>query len=1289
LHQWLQQTGQVVIAAVAGMGGVGKTELAIQYANCHRQTYQGGICWLQANNENPLKVGADVVALTRRYFPGFTFSDGLNLEEQVDFCWRRWPAAGQVLVVLDDVTDYKLVEPYLPEPPTAFRFKVLITTRLQLLGGSIQSLLLDVLKPKAAMDLLKSLVGRERLKQEPWVARRLCKWLGYLPLGLQLVGRYLEQEPDLKLEEMLTLLEAEKLRHESLVRDEDDPTWTLTYQYGVAAAFNLSWKRLNLNAQQLGYLLGLFALAPISWLLVESVATRLNIQSLQKARRALVQLHLLQRTGEGIYRLHQLIREFLREKLEESAQAKGLKQEFAKTLVNDIAPQSPELLSRANRKLVEKLTINRPHLPHLEEVAQNMVNELSEEELAKTYSGLIFSYLFQGLLESGETWGQKLLTTVQERYEETHPSVISSQLLLAKIYIWLGRYKQAKSYLDEYQELSQRLPDTDHRVQATALSLSVEAALAHAQGQYAKAESLSEQFRELIQSWQMNDNLVVRELAIENLNNLALTYQTQCLYNKAELLFKQALELSQSKSEDDNLSVAQSLDNLGNLYKAQNRYSEAETHYQQALELKKRLLGNDHLAVVVSLNNLGVLYEIQEHYGEAETHYQQALEISKRLCGDNHLAVVASLNSLGDLYEAQKRYSEAESRYKQALEIFKCLQIDNHPALASTLNNLGDLYKAQGRYSEAEPRYLQALELRKRLLGNDHPDVAFIVSDLAELYKAQGRYSEAEPLYLQALELRKRLLGDNHISMALSLGQLGLLYFDQGRYSEAEPHYLQALELKNRLQEQGYDHPDLAIILLKGLAALYNKMGRYSKAEPLLVQVLKLQQRLLGNDHPDVATILRELALAYYNQSRYSEAEPLYLQVLELRKRLLGNDHPDVASSLYDLGNCYSNLGRHSEAELMFLQAIEIGKRLLEGNQLDGIQKQSLLPIMAQSFSNTVALVLSYIAQNRHSEVEQLCLRSLELGQRLLEHEGTDPLCLPCVVFILNTLANLYWEQGRSSEAEPLYLQALELGEHLLGSNQLDEVQSQILLPIMAQSFANANTVALLSSYMNQNRHSEIEQLCLKSLKLGQHLLEHEVTYSLCVLPMTLYLTGLAVFYQGQERYSEAERHLKRALELSQRLLEENYPNKAKTEIIETLSVSCYNQDWHSEAEPLYGQVLELRKRLLGDNHPDVATSVHELAWIYHNRDCYSKAEPLYRQAVELKKRLLGNNHPDLAVSLNNLAKTYFYLGRYNEAQPLYLQALEICEQQFGADHPNTLKVRENIEFLNTALTQS
>ncbi|MHC5826641.1 MAG: hypothetical protein ACYT04_64940, partial [Nostoc sp.] len=62
---------------------------------------------------------------------------------------------------------------------------------------------LDVLKPLAAIKLLKSLVVRERLQQEAWVARRICKFLGYLPLALELVGQYLDKMPELSLETLL------------------------------------------------------------------------------------------------------------------------------------------------------------------------------------------------------------------------------------------------------------------------------------------------------------------------------------------------------------------------------------------------------------------------------------------------------------------------------------------------------------------------------------------------------------------------------------------------------------------------------------------------------------------------------------------------------------------------------------------------------------------------------------------------------------------------------------------------------------------------------------------------------------------------------------------------------------------------------------------------------------------------------------------------------------------------------------------------------------------------------
>lgn len=199
LHRLLQKNQQVAIAAIAGMGGVGKTELALQYASSHRVTYQGGICWLSALQD----VGVQLVQFARNQLQ-LNIPDDLDLVGRVQFCLTKWHE-GEVLLVIDNVTNYREeVRSYLESVPS--RFKQLITTR-EKLQPPIVRLDLDVLTPLAAMQLLKSIIGRERLRREALVARRLCKWLGYLPLGLELVGRYLLGDEQLTLAEMLQDLE--------------------------------------------------------------------------------------------------------------------------------------------------------------------------------------------------------------------------------------------------------------------------------------------------------------------------------------------------------------------------------------------------------------------------------------------------------------------------------------------------------------------------------------------------------------------------------------------------------------------------------------------------------------------------------------------------------------------------------------------------------------------------------------------------------------------------------------------------------------------------------------------------------------------------------------------------------------------------------------------------------------------------------------------------------------------------------------------------------------------------
>ena len=79
----------------------------------------------------------------------------------------------------------------------------------------------------------------------------------------------------------------------------------------------------------------------------------------------------------------------------------------------------------------------------------------------------------------------------------------------------------------------------------------------------------------------------------------------------------------------------------------------------------------------------------------------------------------------------------------------------------------------------------------------------------------------------------------------------------------------------------------------------------------------------------------------------------------------------------------------------------------------------------------------------------------------------------------------------------------------------------------------------------------------------------------------------------------------------------------------------------YDRAEPLYRQALEIKKKALGEGHPDYATSLNNLAALYHAMGDYDRAEPLYRQALEIKKKALGEKHPDYATGLNNLAAVW------------------------------------------------
>ncbi|MFM9267285.1 tetratricopeptide repeat protein [Tychonema sp. BBK16] len=623
LHIQLQQKSNLVsICTIEGMGGIGKTELAIQYTNHYHQFYPGGICWVFAREFN---IATQVIGFAQSRL-NFKIPEGLELADQVAFCWRNW-REGETLLILDDVVNYSRdVHPYLPHLAST-RFKVVMTTRLKF-GPPIQSLSLNDLFPEQSLELLTVLIGKERVQQELEIAKTLCQWLEYLPLGIELVGRYLLERTDLSLSTLLFRLQEkakkrQAIKHDALQRDE--ATAMSTARRGAEATFELSWDELDENSQNLGKLLSLFAPAPIPWYVAESVEQKycensddskeFDVEEFEKARTKLLDLHLLQlsQRKEQIYRLHPLIREFFRSKLEmedDPAYTDQLQQGFCQEML-EIARQFPQSPSH------EVLNLVAPLVPHIAEIATTFQDYLRDEDLILPFVMLGSFYIEQGVYERAEVWYKECLSTSRKRLGDFHPDVATSLNNLAYLYDSQGRYAEAEPLYLQTLELNRKLFGENHL--SIAKSLNNLAYLYDSQGRYAEAEPL------YLEALELNRRLLGNDCPdiASSLSNLATFYYSQGLYAKAAPLYVEALKLNQHLLGEEHPVIASSLSNLANLYYSLGDYSQAEPLYKQALELRMRLLGNEHPDVATSLNNLAAIYRVQGRWSEAEPLYLQ------------------------------------------------------------------------------------------------------------------------------------------------------------------------------------------------------------------------------------------------------------------------------------------------------------------------------------------------------------------------------------------------------------------------------------------------------------------------------------------------------------------------------------------------------------------------------------------------------------------------------------------------------------------------------------------
>lgn len=334
LHELLQHGGSIVgirPTVLVGLGGIGKTQLAAEYAHAHRDNYPSGVFWLNAIN--PLL---------------FEFSD---LAEKLDMANRDTPrdkaarkawdyldSHPDALVIFDNVLEpSQLNMPFSPDlVPANLRCRTLFTTRQRDFPRTFQPFEVKILPEKAAMKLLlrsRPEVLEEHHPEWGW-ARIVCAELGWLPLALELAAAYLGAYPEVSITGYLERLRVEgslETVDESEVRALNLPTRVeeilkavvagdleAKHQVAVSATLQTQWKRLDdEDAKLLFRAAGQFPEA--SWILTPRLGLLTSIESEAKPGRpspltsALKKLHavsLIEELSEGRLRLHPLVQEF-------------------------------------------------------------------------------------------------------------------------------------------------------------------------------------------------------------------------------------------------------------------------------------------------------------------------------------------------------------------------------------------------------------------------------------------------------------------------------------------------------------------------------------------------------------------------------------------------------------------------------------------------------------------------------------------------------------------------------------------------------------------------------------------------------------------------------------------------------------------------------------------------------------------------------------------------------------------------------------------------------------------
>ena len=604
----------------------------------------------------------------------------------------------------------------------------------------------------------------------------------------------------------------------------------------------------------------------------------------------------------------------------------------------------------------------------------------------------------------------KVLAIQEKVLPENHPAIATSYNNVGSAYGKLGDHKKELEYCLKALAIREKvLPENNPTIVASYNNVG------YAYGKLGDHKKALE--------YQLKALSIIEKVLLENhpyiateYNNVGYAYGELGDHKKKLEYCLKALAIQEKVLPENHPALAMEYNNVGSAYGELGDHKKALEYQLKALSILKKVLPKNHPDIATSYNDVGYAYGELGEYKKALEYKLKALAIREKVLPENHPDIAASYNNVGYTYGELGEYKKELDYYLKALTIREKVLPENHPDIATSYNNLGYVYYKLGEHKKALEYLLKALAILKKALPENHPNIAASYNSIGSAYSELGDHKKALEYCLKALTIREKVLSENHPYIAESYNNVGGVYGELGEHKKELEYKLKALAIREKVLSE--NHPDIAKSY-NNIGGAYGELGDHKKKLDYYLKALAIREKVLPENHPDIAASYNNVGYAYYELGEHKKAFEYCLKALTIREKVLPENHPAIAASYNNVGGSYGELGDHKKELEYLLKALAIQEKVLPENH----------PDIATSYNN---VGYAYGELGDHKKELEYLLKALAIREKVLPENH------PAIAASYNNVGGAYGKLGEYKKELEYKLKALAIREKVLPENHPD-----------------------------------------------------------------------------------------------------------------------------------------------------------------------------------------------------------------------------------------------------------